>query len=151
MSYTQYVNGVLVQSNIPFNESPQSGSHYVMDLHFKVPLATLIASGINVLDFLTADAIVKEFIARGYKGKISNVKVYAKGNNDVMITFTADSPPVIIAIGVILGLLAVVLIFLNQVIINVSKNPLVGGLSLGVVAIVGVVLIFLMLGIGGRR
>lgn len=134
-SYTATVNGITLTSNIPVNISPSAGHyHYVLSLSMPAVLA-LALNGSSILE--TASQIEQQ-VAQRTGSPVKNTTLQISGN-DMILDFDAGSPPVIIAIGVILGILA--LIVFAIVAINFIYSPAVqvgiGAIGIAIAAGVG--------------
>ena len=123
MAYTTTYNGIPVTSNIDPSTTPGPGT-YTMTIAFSVPVVNLIAEyGLDAL--VSADRFI-----------ITNYSARPSGNN-LIITFDATSPPVLVVIAVIIGLLIIALYFISGIVANVAAliKPISGGLD---VLLVGV-------------
>ncbi|MEM0143653.1 MAG: hypothetical protein QXL94_06850 [Candidatus Parvarchaeum sp.] len=136
-------------SNLPvseWNTKQPSGSQYYIDVHFTLPIAQLIEWS-TILNIITVPALESAFLVAGYEAHISNLKLSTKGNNDLIISWTANSPWIYLVLTVVLGILAVIGIYLiDQMTITISKSPIlsVGAASLGIAAAIGIALLAIL-------
>ncbi|MEM0143565.1 MAG: hypothetical protein QXL94_06405 [Candidatus Parvarchaeum sp.] len=137
-------------SNLPvseWNTKQPSGSQYSIDVHFTLPIAQLIEWS-TLVNIITVPALESAFLAAGYEAHISNLKLSTKGNNDLIIEWTANSPWIYLVLTVVLALLAVIGIYLiDQMTITISKSPIlsVGAASIGIAAAIGLTLLAILL------
>lgn len=133
MAYTTTYNGIPVTSNIDPSTTPGPGT-YTMTIAFSVPVVNLIAEyGLDAL--VSADRFINTITGQ-YSTSITNYSARPSGNN-LIITFDATSPPVLVVIAVIIGLLIIALYFISGIVANVAAliKPISGGLD---VLLVGV-------------
>jgi hypothetical protein len=122
--YSFTVQGIPVTSNYPPNQSPPSGTTYKISIKFNIPLVNWLA---DIGYSLNAFALNLEKQLTGY-GNITNINVWAEGYYTLNIQFTASSPPVVVVIGIIVGLIVLAYI-VNQIIVNLTVPSGPGGVS----------------------
>jgi hypothetical protein len=133
-------------SNIPISEwntKQPAGTYYNIDIHFTVPIAQ-IAELSAFSNLITIPQLEASFLAAGYAAQISDLKIGTNGAYDLIISFTANSPWIYLVIAVILGLLAVIGIYLiDQIAVTVSKSPAlsVGAAAISIAAAIGISLL----------
>ncbi|MGC8579662.1 MAG: hypothetical protein ACP5MB_06350 [bacterium] len=142
-TYTGTVQGIPVTSNYPLNASVPHGSYlYTITLNFSNPYAeALAAAGIEAEAFLDPAALTKKLKAETGASNISNVKILTPNGKQIVITFNASSPQIILVLGVILVLIAVIAYLINSIVVNLTNLAQSGGgFVLDVIALTGLVI-----------
>jgi len=142
MSYCTNYQGVQVCSNVPLDQKP-GPSHYKITINFKVPFISYIAwADLQVM--LSVDNFIAELAKQlGYQPNITNYKVYVVDAYNIGIEFDASSPPVLIAVAVILALMSVFAYIIYLIIVELSNlftgpagQPLGKALEYGSIALI---------------
>lgn len=135
MTYTEYVKGVKINSNMPFNGDYPG--HWTIDTHFKIPYLQDWITSLNSKYGL-------DEIKKIYSGTITNYKSYPVYPYVWRIEFDATSPPLLaLLIPLIEIILTVVIVALvSYVVVTIESNPTTA-ISIPIIAL-GV----LVLGIG---
>jgi hypothetical protein len=119
--FCEDVKGIKVCSNVPLNKTIKAPARYKIVIEFKLPFLNYIAwfqlqqtlSLVNFTNELTK--------VLGYKVQIRDYKVYIIDDRRLGIEFTASSPPVVIVIAVIIGLLSFLTWLILQILVTVKE------------------------------
>jgi hypothetical protein len=142
--FCEDIKGVRVCSNVPLNKAIKAPARYKIVIEFKLPFLNYI-SWVQIRQTLSPINLANELSkALGYKVQIRDYKVYIIDDRRLGIEFTASSPPVAIAIAVILGLLAFTTWLILQILVTVKElietpagTIFLAGISIAIAAGVG--------------
>jgi len=116
MVYQTKVQGIPVTSNVDPSVAQPHGSVYTHTISFNLPFVNYLAAAGLDLDKL-ATQLVSGFSAQG--ATITNASIATPDDYTVVIKYTATSPPVLLAIGVVLVVLAVIAWIIKDIVTTV--------------------------------
>jgi len=117
MVYTTKIQGITLTSNVDPNQPQPPKSHYVYDIHFSVPFVNYIADW-ESQQIAWAANLTSSLASGGHT--ISHVAFSAPDNTTLRVEFDASSPPVLVAIAVILGIIAVITWLVSGIVATVT-------------------------------
>lgn len=144
--YEETIDGVKTYSNVPFTESQPHGTQYTHTIVFSVPFVNYLAElGYDLDSLLTK--FVDDMEGRGYT--IMSPSISTPNDTTLIITYSASSPPALIAVAVILGIIALITYIVSYTLIKVvppltgsiGGQVLLAAIGIGFVGIVGIGLI----------
>jgi len=117
MVYEYTVQGIPVTSNWDATQDVPHGSKYTTDIKFSVPYLSYLATYGLTLPILATNLIaaIKE-----EGSAISEVDVTAPDEYTLRFSMKCSSPPVLIAVGAVIGLLALLTYLITQCIITIT-------------------------------
>ena len=119
--YSMVVNGVTTYSNVPYNQSQPYGTQYTHTIHFSAPYLNYLYEAGLTLDQVLSN-FVSELEGKGYH--TWNQSYSTPNDTTLVITYTASSPQVLIALIVLMAVIAIIVYLIYDIVtVVIPKIP----------------------------
>ena len=129
-TYSGTYKGIQISSNMPIGSTIPHGNYmYTVTINYSMPIVNALEyvslSMENILDSSALQAQLQKEV--GADSTITNVNITTPNATQVVVTFNATSPPILLVISVIFIFFAIAAYFISNIVTQINSNPVVAG------------------------